>query len=181
MTRASRSSGSAATRAARWACSARTPTSSCCATTVCARRLPCVRRTAYRRRAEFGLYVDRHGNPSRTMAVVEWEGTAERAAHHPPYVLLFDSRFIEVRNAETGRLAQIIPGEHVRCTWDGRAASRSMPDSNDVEAEGLNLKTSVHMVRSMSGRPGVRPQQIIELIPTIPRSSVANAKASSIP
>ena len=42
---------------------------------------------------EFGLYVDRHGDPSRSTGTVEWEGTAEKVAWHPPYILLFDSRF----------------------------------------------------------------------------------------
>src|SRR5258708_37068695 len=59
---------------------------------------------------EFGMYVDRHGDPSRAVITVEWEGTAEKVAYHPPYVLLFDPRFIEIRHVETGRLAQIIPG-----------------------------------------------------------------------
>ncbi|KAF8902367.1 Dbl-like domain-containing protein [Gymnopilus junonius] len=72
---------------------------------------------------EFGLYVDKHGEPCRSFGLIEWEGTAERVAFHPPYVVLFDSRFIEVRHVETGRLAQIIPGNEVRCTWDGRGVS----------------------------------------------------------
>ncbi|KAJ3764570.1 CNH domain-containing protein [Lentinula raphanica] len=69
---------------------------------------------------EFGLYVNKHGDPSRQTGSIEWEGTAERVALHPPYILLFDSRFIEVRHVQTGRLAQIIMGNDVRCLWDGR-------------------------------------------------------------
>jgi len=72
---------------------------------------------------EFGVYVDKHGDPNRAAGTVEWEGTAERVALHAPYVLLFDSRFIEVRHLETGRLVQIIPGNDIRCTWDGRGIS----------------------------------------------------------
>jgi hypothetical protein len=133
-----------------------------------------VRRTAYRRRAEFGLYVDRHGNPpeSRTVAVVEWEGTAERAAHHPPYVLLFDSRFIEVRNAETGRLAQIILGDQIRCIWDGPVMTRWEPVRDD---EDPHQEPRVHAVMSNSTmrayhyqEAGVIAQHILELIPTVP-------------
>ncbi|KAH9957979.1 CNH domain-containing protein [Lactifluus volemus] len=41
---------------------------------------------------EFGLYVNRHGDPSRTKGTIEWEGTAEHVAWHPPYILIFDSR-----------------------------------------------------------------------------------------
>jgi RHO1 GDP-GTP exchange protein 1/2 len=56
---------------------------------------------------EFGLYVDKHGDPSRAAGMMEWEGTAERVALHSPYILLFDSRFIEVRPLEIERLMQI--------------------------------------------------------------------------
>ncbi|KAF7371013.1 hypothetical protein MSAN_00735500 [Mycena sanguinolenta] len=53
---------------------------------------------------EFGVYVDRHGKPRRNGTTIEWEGNAEKVALHQPYILLFDSRFIEIRNIETGRL-----------------------------------------------------------------------------
>ncbi|KAH9959699.1 hypothetical protein BGW80DRAFT_1131259, partial [Lactifluus volemus] len=58
----------------------------------------------------------------RTKGTIEWEGTAEHVARHPPYILIFDSRFIEVRHVENGRLCQIIPGHDLRCIWDGRGA-----------------------------------------------------------
>ncbi|KAF7375787.1 hypothetical protein MSAN_00468400 [Mycena sanguinolenta] len=48
-------------------------------------------------------------------------GTAQRVAFHAPYILLFDTRFIEVRDIETGRLAQIIPGNDMHCLCDGSA------------------------------------------------------------
>jgi hypothetical protein len=99
------------------------------------------------RLADFGLYVDQHGDPLRAIAVVEWEGTAERVAHHPPYVLLFNSDFIEVRHVETGRLVQLIKGE-VRCLWDGRN-----PTPN-----GVSTEARVHAMRSASG-------QFFELVP----------------
>jgi hypothetical protein len=139
--------------------------------------------------AEFGLYVDRHGDPSRTVAVVEWEGTAERAAHHPPYVLLFDSRFIEVRNVETGRLAQIIPGNEVRCIWDGRGARTAPLPTPGVDGwggEGVDQEARVHVVMSApasaAARAGVVAQQVVELIPTIPLflpGSLASPSAST--
>ncbi|KAF9646326.1 hypothetical protein BDM02DRAFT_3188932 [Thelephora ganbajun] len=33
---------------------------------------------------EFGLYVDKHGDPSRRIGTVEWEETAERVSWNPP-------------------------------------------------------------------------------------------------
>ena len=139
--------------------------------------------------AEFGLYVDRHGDPSRpgdvnkAVQTIEWEGTAEHVAWHPPYVLLFDSRFIEIRHVETGRLAQIIPGNDLRCIWDGRgAASSSNPPSTpgpEGWTEAISQEPRVHGVMNSAepapapsgpNRGAARPvaQHVFELIPTIP-------------
>ena len=131
--------------------------------------------------AEFGMYVDRHGDPSRTVVAVEWEGTAERVACHPPYVLLFDPRFIEIRHIETGRLAQIIPGNDVRCLWDGRGGSAPplLTPGPDGWEEGGAQDARVHATMRAEepgkntnglGRPGARvaAQHVFELLPTIP-------------
>jgi len=124
---------------------------------------------------EFGLYVDKHGDPSREIGTIEWEGTAERVALHHPYVLLFDSRFIEIRHVETGRLAQIIQGNDVRCLWDGRGLStRAMPtgpDGQEALVHGV-MNVTDHPVAQQHGH-GARPsramaQHVFELIPTIP-------------
>ncbi|PVG01912.1 Dbl domain-containing protein [Serendipita vermifera] len=128
---------------------------------------------------EFGLYVNRHGDPSRQVVVVEWEGTAVRAACHPPYVLLFDSRFIEIRHIETGRLAQIIPGNDVRCLWDGRGGSAPplLTPGPDGWQEGGAQDARVHAsmrldeIANANMRPGMRgaaQQHVFELLPTIP-------------
>ncbi|KAI0741870.1 Dbl domain-containing protein [Daedaleopsis nitida] len=129
---------------------------------------------------EFGLYVDRHGDPSRSNGTIEWEGTAEHVAWHPPYVLLFDSRFIEIRHVETGRLAQIIPGHDVRCIWDGRGVTGVPPTTPVQEGYGqemISQEPRVHGVMNATDAPaltsqsrGPRPiaQHVFELIPTIP-------------
>ncbi|EIW59849.1 Dbl domain-containing protein [Trametes versicolor FP-101664 SS1] len=130
---------------------------------------------------EFGLYVDRHGDPSRSIGTIEWEGTAEHVAWHPPYVLLFDSRFIEIRHVETGRLAQIIPGNDVRCIWDGRGVT-GVPQTPAAQEgygqEMISQEPRVHGVMNLAdaaaplgpntraGRPIA--QHVFELIPTIP-------------
>ncbi|KAF7371040.1 hypothetical protein MSAN_00738200 [Mycena sanguinolenta] len=98
---------------------------------------------------EFGLYVNKHGDPSptRPLGVVEWEGNAERVAFHAPYVLLFDTRFIEVRDVETGRLAQIIPGNDMRCLWDGRGQAINSIDQNLADSRnGVLQDARVHGV-----------------------------------
>lgn len=45
---------------------------------------------------------------------IEWESNPISVAFHYPYVLAFDSKFIEVRHAETGQLVQIIRGNNTR-------------------------------------------------------------------
>lgn len=123
---------------------------------------------------EFGLYVDKHGDPCRTIGTIEWEGTAERVAFHAPYILLFDSRFIEIRHVETGRLVQIISGSDVRCIWDGRGVSTSAV-SPEHEHGDDSQEARVHVVMnatdSTSGPGPLKNksimQHVCELIPTV--------------
>jgi hypothetical protein len=122
--------------------------------------------------------VDKHGEPSRPSGTIEWEGTAERVALHHPYVLLFDSRFIEIRHVETGRLAQIIPGNDIRCVWDGRGLNSNNIVSSPKSKDGFDppsQEARVHAV--MNGpdpaltnlkNPMAVIQHVFELIPTIP-------------
>ncbi|KAL0953934.1 hypothetical protein HGRIS_005098 [Hohenbuehelia grisea] len=130
---------------------------------------------------EFGFYVDKHGDPSRGIGTIEWEGSVERVALHPPYILLFDPRFIEVRHIETGRLAQIIPGNDLRCIWDGRGVNTNVgaTPATGRGSEQMVQEALVHGVMNTNepivpvGMPGARApravaQHVFELIPTIP-------------
>jgi hypothetical protein len=124
--------------------------------------------------AEFGVYVDKHGDPSRSAGTIEWEGTAERVALHHPYILLFDSRFIEVRHIESGRLAQIIPGNDIRCLWDGRGVSTNLSMPVAI-SQDMGQEAQVHAVMTNPDQGpigGLRTkaiaQCVFELIPTIP-------------
>jgi hypothetical protein len=118
---------------------------------------------------EFGLYVDSHGDPSRSTGTVEWEGTAERVAWHPPYILLFDSRFIEIRHVETGRLVQIIFGNDMRCIWDGRGSGRSQAIPEGPWEEVVLQESRVHAAvnAELSGWRAVTNQHVFELVPTV--------------
>lgn len=70
---------------------------------------------------EFGLYVDGHGElKNRQVSVIEWKGTAQRVAFYAPYVIIFDSQFVEVRDIAQGNLVQIIEGTDIRCSCDRR-------------------------------------------------------------
>ena len=139
---------------------------------------------------EFGLYVDKHGNPNRSGNTIEWEGNAERVAYHPPYILIFDSRFIEIRHIETGRLAQIIPGNDIRCIWDGRGVGTHMAHAKDSD-ENTVQEAQVHAVMNVvespgSGTAGHRPpkviaQNVVELIPTLPLYLPGSTTVPAVP
>jgi hypothetical protein len=123
---------------------------------------------------EFGLYVDRHGDPSRNLTLIEWEGTGEHAAFHPPYVLIFDQRFIEIRHIDNGRLVQIIRGQEIRCTWDGRGGGASTvattPGPGGWE-ENHASESRVHAVmRSPQANANSKfvAQHVFELTATVP-------------
>ncbi|RDA84559.1 hypothetical protein CP532_1100 [Ophiocordyceps camponoti-leonardi (nom. inval.)] len=62
------------------------------------------------------VYVDKHGDVSRTL-IMEYTGKqkkARSATMYGQYLLLFNDDYVEVRNAENGRLRQIIAGRDVR-------------------------------------------------------------------
>lgn len=75
---------------------------------------------------ECGVYVDKHGEVSRSV-VLEFVGKAKSAAMYGAYLVLFDSDFVEVRNAENGRLRQVIAGKDVRCLDYGAPSANSPP------------------------------------------------------
>ena len=105
------------------------------------------------------------------MGTIEWEGTAERVAFHAPYILLFDSRFIEIRHIETGRLAQIIPGSDVRCIWDGRGVSTGAVLSSHDDSQEAQVHVVMNATDSTNGPGALKNksimQHVCELIPTV--------------
>ena len=65
---------------------------------------------------ECAVYVDRHGDVSRTL-IMEYSGKQRKARGATmlhPYLILYNEDYVEVRNAENGRLKQIIAGKDVR-------------------------------------------------------------------
>lgn len=105
------------------------------------------------------------------MGTIEWEGTAERVAFHAPYILLFDSRFIEIRHVETGLLVQIIPGSDIRCIWDGRGVSTSSVSPLHEDSQEAQVHVVMNATDSTNG-PGTLKnksivQHVCELIPTV--------------
>lgn len=78
---------------------------------------------------ECAVYVNKHGDISRSV-IMQFVGRAKSAALYGPYVLLFDTDFVEIRNAQNGRLRQVIAGRDVKCLDDtlvgGTAGNRTV-------------------------------------------------------
>ncbi|KAG2229535.1 hypothetical protein INT48_006926, partial [Thamnidium elegans] len=64
---------------------------------------------------EIAFYIDKKGRRVRTDWIIHWEGHPTSFAFHYPYILAFDSSFIEIRHINTGDLTQVIPGNNIRC------------------------------------------------------------------
>jgi hypothetical protein len=127
---------------------------------------------------EFGLYINKYGDVNPTKGTIEWEVIADHVACHPPYVLIFNARSIEVRHIESGRLCQIINGQNLRCTWNGYGSSvpLSRPDPDGMGGETPVPRTSVcgvmrtnerSQVPSPSHIAGTAVQCFFELVPTV--------------
>ncbi|KAK3330902.1 CNH domain-containing protein [Apodospora peruviana] len=82
------------------------------------------------------VYVDKHGEISRTL-IMEYSGKqkkAKGATMFGQYLLLFNEDYVEVRNAENGRLRQIIAGRDVRVLdhgFRGPTGSGQQPIAQD--------------------------------------------------
>jgi len=87
------------------------------------------------------VYVNKHGDVSRSV-VMEFVGKANTVAMYGPYVLVFDQDFVEIRNAQNGRLRQVISGRDVRCLDEGTGGQKGRTVKVAMahpEAEGRQL------------------------------------------
>lgn len=71
------------------------------------------------------VYVNKFGDVSRSVIMNFVCSRAKAAAMYKGYLVLFDTDFVEVRDAQNGRLKQIISGREVKCLDDGGAGSLS--------------------------------------------------------
>ncbi|KAL9089027.1 MAG: hypothetical protein Q9159_002745 [Coniocarpon cinnabarinum] len=68
---------------------------------------------------ECAVYVNKFGDVNRAV-IMEFVGRARQASLVGGYLVLFDSDFVEVRDAISGRLKQVVAGRDVRCLDNGR-------------------------------------------------------------
>ncbi|KAI0172464.1 CNH domain-containing protein [Hypoxylon sp. FL1284] len=119
------------------------------------------------------VYVDKYGDVSRSV-IMEYSGKQKKArgaTMYGQYLLLFNEDYVEVRNAENGRLRQIIAGRDVRVLDygvrgpTGGSSDRSPAANGNGQAQhpepadpGLDSKGTVKICMA---HPEVAGQQIV--------------------
>lgn len=63
---------------------------------------------------EFAFFVNTQGWRKKDSHVIHWEGEPQKFAIWYPYILAFDSNFIEIRKIDTGELVTCVLAEKVR-------------------------------------------------------------------
>ncbi|KAJ9155590.1 Rho1 guanine nucleotide exchange factor 3 [Pleurostoma richardsiae] len=115
------------------------------------------------------VYVDKHGEVSRTL-IMEYSGKQKKArgaTMFGQYLILFNEDYVEVRNAENGRLRQIIAGRDVRCLDHGfRGPTGSSSPQNLYGAQpgglGQDSKGTVKIGMAHPEVPGL--QIVLEML-----------------
>ncbi|TPX12258.1 uncharacterized protein E0L32_007144 [Thyridium curvatum] len=120
------------------------------------------------------VYVNKHGEVSRTL-IMEYSGKqkkARAATMFGQYLLLFNEDYVEVRDADNGRLRQIIAGRDVRCLDYGfrgptgtNVSTASMANGGAAhlpEGVGQDSKGTVKICMAHPEVPGA--QIVLELL-----------------
>lgn len=113
------------------------------------------------------VYIDKHGDVSRSV-IMEYSGKqkkAKGATMYGQYLVLFNDDYVEVRNAENGRLRQIIAGRDVRVLdygVRGPTGGFYSPASHGAHANGAeNGPGSKGTVKIAMAHPEMAGQQIV--------------------
>ncbi|GME86285.1 unnamed protein product [[Candida] boidinii] len=64
--------------------------------------------------SSFSFFINHNGWRSRPKWIIHWEGVPHAFALWYPYLLAFDSSFIEIRHVESGELLRVIIAENIR-------------------------------------------------------------------
>lgn len=82
---------------------------------------------------ECAVYVNKHGDVSRGV-VMEFVGRAKSACLYGQFIILFDDDFVEIRDAQNGRLKQVIAGKDIRMLDEGGAGTGPAPAPGGTQA-----------------------------------------------
>ena len=100
---------------------------------------------------ECAVYVNKHGDISRGV-VMEFVGRAKAACLYNQYLILVDDDFVEIRDAQNGRLKQVIAGKDIRLLDDGGGGSGGAQTQTQAMlgggANGLGLKNFANAPRT---------------------------------
>ena len=109
------------------------------------------------------VYVNKHGDVSRSV-IMEFVGEAQSVALYGAYLILFDNDFVEIRNAQNGRLKQIIAGREIKCLDDGGSWSAAgQQGTNGVQTNGTGV--GGRTVKFVMQHPEAeRTQVVVELL-----------------
>ncbi|CBQ70439.1 related to ROM2-GDP/GTP exchange factor for Rho1p [Sporisorium reilianum SRZ2] len=125
---------------------------------------------------QFACFVDRLGEPTRLDQIIEWEGFPKQVAFSGNYVLAFDPRFVEVRDALTGRLVQIMRGIDMNYVSGNSTVTSSSSESAQTAALDAEANPVIFARRErVAGRIPFDFQRVVELTPT--RSAEVRAYA----
>jgi hypothetical protein len=64
--------------------------------------------------SNFSFFINHNGWRVRPKWIIEWEGVPHSFALWYPYLLAFDSNFIEIRSVQNSELLRVIVGENIR-------------------------------------------------------------------
>ncbi|EXJ83855.1 hypothetical protein A1O1_07483 [Capronia coronata CBS 617.96] len=84
---------------------------------------------------ECAVYVNKHGDISRGV-VMEFVGRAKSACLYAQYLILVDDDFVEIRDAQNGRLKQVIAGKDIKLLDDGGGGSGGAPTQTPAALGG---------------------------------------------
>lgn len=131
---------------------------------------------------EFAFYVNKNGWRTKGSWIVYWEGNPTAFAYHHPYVLAFESTFIEVRHVESGALHQVITGSNLRCLFADVppvTMSQLSQQSARVQAQTAARTNSAMLARSrMPSQSSASGQSAVVSPVTMP---VAQGPVAPIP
>lgn len=98
---------------------------------------------------EFAFYVNRFGRRSRPDWIITWEGHPTSFALSYPYLLAFDSNFVEIRHVSTGALHQILTGSRLGCLFAD--PSPHVPSKKEIQQQLMQQREAKDPYPSRAG------------------------------
>lgn len=118
--------------------------------------------------SECAVYVNKLGDISRSV-IMEFVGRANYACLHYPYLILFNDDFVEIRDAQSGRLKQVIAGQSIKMLDDGGNLNATLGQGG---AQGASLGGGANGLGVQGFRSAPKSVKFAMLHPEYERSYV---------